>query len=199
MSTGTKLVGPSAFVRETGFTRQTFYNLLKEMVAAGVAAKTQRKIDMNCQWMVDYISRSKKVLIHKSEELASVDEPPVSYRHSAEDIEMVDLEGLPPINEILHMKEAESLNKLRIDNAVKAKKVVSKRIVMAMIEKIDDALNKIIMDGEASFVPQLMQKVRAGDTEEEIKKFWRSEIGKIISPVKPFLKRLMNDFLRDKE
>lgn len=199
MSEGTKLVGPAQFCRDTGFTKPTFYSCLRQMVEAGVAAKNQRKIDMNCQWMVDYLSRSKRAMVHRSEEMSDIEEPPQSYSRPSADTESVDTEDLPPINEIMHMKEAETLNKLRIDNAVKAKKVVSKRIVLAMIEKIDDALNKIIMDGEASFVPQLIQKVRAGNTEEEIKKFWRKEIGKIIHPVKPFLKRAMTEFLRDKK
>ena len=207
MSKGIKLVGPAEFCRQTGLTKPTFYNLLEQMVEVGAAAKTQRKIDMNCQWMQSYLARNKTV----QRKMSGVTEE--TEQEIINDVQTIEMDELPPMNVITHMKEAETFNKLRIDNAIKSKRVVSKKIVLLMIEKIDDAFNKVIMDGEASFIPQLIQKIKAGCIieqsengdhiivfslpEEDIKKFWRKEIGKILNPVKPFMTRVINKFLED--
>ena len=104
----------------------------------------------------------------------------------------------PSPDRVEQMIRVETLNKLMIENAIKAKRVIAKVLVMALYERIDDAWSKIIMDGEASFVPQLMQKIKAGCTDEDAKKFWRSEIGKILGPVKPFMKRSIDRAVNDK-
>lgn len=201
MSAPVKLVAPAAFCKETGLSKPVFYTLLKQMREAGVVAKTQNKIDMNCQWMVSYLERSRRVQSH-SERLEA--ETPTDHQIAA-DAELSPSDR-PSLNDLLYEKELEGVNKLKIDNAIKSKKVVAKKIVVAMIEKIDDAMNKVIMDGESSFVPQLIQKSRRGadprteweHSEEDVKKFWRKEIGKILKPVKPFLKRVLRQFMDDK-
>ena len=107
-----------------------------------------------------------------------------------------DTSELPSLDKLNHLELAEKVNKLKLDNAVKERRLISRTIVERMIDKIDDAMNKIIIDGESSFVPQLVLLVVAEHESDEglqmetIKKFWRKEITKIISPVKPFMKRL---------
>lgn len=194
MSTRPKLVGPSEFCRETGLTKPVFYTLLKQMKYADVAAKTQKKIDMNCEWMRSYMDRSRRVQTN-AERFESEEQSDFEIADETETIESADK---VPLTAILYEKELETVNKLKIDNAIKSKRVVSKKIVITLIEKIDDAFNKIIMDGEASLVPQLMQKIKSGCSEEEAKKFWRKEITKVLSPVKPFMQRTIKRFMEDK-
>ena len=99
--------------------------------------------------------------------------------------------SLPPIDELVHQEQFEKVKKLQIDNATKIGTVVSKKLVELMIDKIDEALNRIILDGRASFIPRLCKKIRGGATDEEAAKFWHDEITKYISPVKPYMIRVL--------
>jgi hypothetical protein len=103
------------------------------------------------------------------------------------------------VDQLDKIETLEKVKKLQIDNAIKLKNVVSKKIVDLLIDKIDETLNRIILDGRASFVPRLCKKVRAGGTDEELALFWNDEITKYIAPAKTFMIRTIRKFERDKK
>lgn len=198
MSDSPHMVGVSIFERETGLKRRTFYNLLKKMKEVGVATEKQTKIDLNCRWMKNYLASNgvgqrKHAVVESSRQAVTHTHIPIiapTDDDSAGD--------KPSLEELTFFEQLEKVNKLRIDNAIKSKSVVSKKIVQGLLNIIDGALNRIIIDGESSFVPRLCKKIRGGATDEDAKKFWRVEISKIIKPIKPQMQRSIKKFEDEK-
>ena len=183
-----QIVGPKDFVDQTGLTRQTFYNCLKKMKSLGMIPETQKKLDLSCQYMQNYLAESgtgqKK---HRPPD--SIDTKSETQTHAASGNDLYD--DMPDMAKLQQIDLFEKVKKTQIDNAVKAKKVVSTVFVQKLIDCIDEVLNNIIVDGQASLLPKIVSKARAGETDEKIAKFWHDEVHKIVSPVKPRLKRAM--------
>jgi len=168
------LVTASEFVLRTGLHRRSFYNILNKLKELGIAAKNQRQIDMKHQWVENYLATNG---VGQRKHLEPVEpKNPKAFFH-----------GKPTIQELQYFESFGKVEKLFLENAIKKNSVVALPLVEALINKIDESLIRIIMDGESSFVPQMCKKVRGGATDEDIKKYWRSEIGKFIKPVKNFM------------
>lgn len=190
------------------------------MKDVGVAEPDQKKIDIECEWMNNYIARNTSVgSISRQKSTPKSTPAPSPPQSELTGTEEFDWSGasVPTPQQLLivkFQKDIQDVNKGKLDNGAKAKKLVSRKIVQSMIEMIDGAWNKIIIDGEASFVPQLIQKIKSGciietdkggnprivfeTPEEEIKKFWRKEITKILGPVKPYMQRSLKRAVEDK-
>ena len=141
----------------------------------------------------DSVKAKKYMIAHdahiEAEEAAPVDAP----MSIAEQLELLTTDQLDKVEQL------EKVKKLQIDNAIKLKNVVGKKVVDLLMDKIDETLNRIILDGRASFVPRLCKKVRAGGTDEEMALFWNTEITKYIAPAKTFMVRTIKKFERDKK
>lgn len=181
MSEEQRLVGATEFAKETGLSRQAFYRCKSDMVKSGVLTQNAKKIDIHCRWMQNYLSNIGKG--HKSHvdvQMPAQDNAE-SYSFTPEEI--------PDMAKLQHLELLEKVKKGQLDNAIKAKKVVSTVFMRGLVDSIDEVLNNIIVDGQASFLPKLILKIRSGYTDEQAGKFWHDEVHKIIAPVKPRLKR----------
>jgi hypothetical protein len=158
----------------------------------------QGKLDQTDNGKIDTDSvKAKKYMIARDANMDTEevkDTPPIDAPLSIEE-----QLNLLTIDQLDRVEQLEKVKKLQIDNAIKLKNVVSKKIVDLLIDKIDETLNRIILDGRASFIPRLCKKVRAGGTDEELALFWNDEITKYIAPAKTFMIRTIRKFERDKK
>ena len=202
MSEETQLVKPKAFTEITGLTRQTFYNILKAMRSAGIIGESEKLIDLKHPWVVNYISRQGVgQRRHVSPLQADLEQGPAQApaKETRRAQSSFSVANLPSLADLTHFETFEKVKKLQIDNAVKEGTVISRAVVLAMLDKIEEAFVRIIVDGESAIVEEIVKRSRQAHVEngtihhdtppEEIYKFWRNEISKYIKPVKTFMVR----------
>lgn len=187
-------VKPPAFVKETGRTRQTFYNILKQMKTCGVAPADQKTIDMNCPWMVNWLATD-GVGQRKAKPTDSSAPTPQRFTSVQPTPPGVIPDELPDLARLTHVEQYEKVRKMQIDNESKLKNLFARPLVQFLVEHFDDFFIKLIVDGESSLVPKLFEKARVGTvliddpdvvpgTVEDCKKIYRQEMSKRIKGVK---------------
>jgi hypothetical protein len=111
MTDPTNIVGPKEFTDRTGLTRQTFYNCLKDMKAAGIVDDDVKRIDMDCQWMQNYMaSAGRKQRRHT---------PSPAAQNGGSGGIAPTIDGLPTLETLNHYEQFEKVRKMQIDNETK--------------------------------------------------------------------------------
>jgi len=189
MTGAIEIISKSEFARRCGVTRQAVDKALEKATRHGLVETSIDGIDPNEPWARDYFvacmeKRKKADAIQRGEI-----KPPNVGGLERPDLELRKLAG--------------EVRKLELDNGKKERSLVARVLVERFIGAVDRALNMVIMDGRATLIPQLYQKIRGkckcgeGCTVEEAQLFYHEKAGKYIAPVKPELVRALKKYDRD--
>lgn len=190
------LVGPAEFCNETGLSKPIFYKCKKKMIAVGAMLEGDKKIDLNCSWMQNYLARNgtgnRRHLKVDSEPVPQSDNTPA--RPPASKDNGLSIDGLPPIQELLHFEQFEKVRKAKIDNETKLKILAPIDLSVYLFGSIDDFFIKFLMDGEASVCPAIHEKASHGGSLEETRKEYRKYGTKLVKMTKSRLSKKLNEY-----
>lgn len=190
------LVGPAEFCNETGLSKPIFYKCKKKMIAVGAMVEGDKKIDLNCSWMQNYLARNgtgnRRHLTTASEPAPQSDNTPA--RPPAQKDNGLSIDGLPPIQELLHFEQFEKVRKAKIDNETKLKKLAPTDLILYLFGSLDDFFIKLIMDGESSVCPAIHEKAAHGGSIEETRIEYKKYTTKIAKMAKSRLLKKLKEY-----
>lgn len=192
------LVGPAEFCNETGLSKPIFYKCKKKMIAVGAMIEGDKKIDINCSWMQNYLARNgtgnRRHLKVDREPAPQSDNTPA--RPPVPKDNGLSIDGLPPIAELLHFEQFEKVRKAKIDNETKLKKLAPVDLIDYLFGSLDDFFIKLIMDGESSVCPAIHDKASHGGSIEQTRIEYRKYTTKLAKMTKARLAKKLKDYKR---
>jgi len=179
----TGIVTKAEFARLCGVSRAAVGKAVNLAIERGEAPADLSRIDVSAPWAQEYMvasNASRRTAALKREQPAESSVPTMGDRPSLE-----------------LRKLAGEVRKLELDNGKKERSLVARVLVERFVGVVDRALNMIIMDGRATLIPQLYQKIKGGCSLEEAQLFYHDKCGKYIAPAKPEMLRALKKY--DKE